>query len=309
MQDQPQAPSPRLSVVVVTFGGRASLPRCLDALSNQTNVDDIEIIVPCDDRITDLDTLRGQFPKAEFLPVEGRRVYAELRAIGIKHSHAPIVAITEAQCVPDPDWASQILDAHRLPHPAIGGVVDKDAGSAVSWAMYFCDYSRYTPPVQEGATDYLTDCNVSYKRAEIDAIADVWPVEFHETSVHWTLMAKGQSLWLSPHIMVRHARVLGLGEAIADRYAFGRLFAATRVEAIGPLKRWIYAATSCLLPPLIVWRASVNTLRKRRHRPQLAVALPAMMLVASVWAIGEFLGYVTGRAGKSLTPSNPHTTQ
>ncbi len=308
MQDQSQPTTPRLSVVVVIFGGRAALPRCLDALSNQTGVDDIEIIVPCDKRITDLDALRQQYPKAEFLPVEGERVYAELRAIGIKHSHAPIVAITEAQCLPDPTWASQILEAHRLPHPAIGGVVDKESGTAVSWAMYLCDYSRYTPPVQEGATDYLTDCNVSYKRAEIDAIADVWPVEFHETSVHWTLMDKGKKLWLSPNIVARHARVLSLGEAIADRYAFGRLFAATRVEAVSPLKRWVYAAASCVLPVLIVWRASANTMRKGRHRPQLAKALPAMILVASVWTIGEFLGYVTGRAGKSLTPSNPHTS-
>lgn len=289
----------QLSVVVVVFGGRESLTKCLDSLTRQEAVEGVEIVVPCDDRVSDVGSLRGKYPGARFEVVEGRRSFAELRAIGVKISQAPIVAITEAQCVPAGDWCGQVLNDHREPHAAIGGVVDKESGGVVSWAMYLCDYSRYMPPVAEGAVDHLTDCNVTYKRSWLEKITGAWPVEFHEPTVHWALQGKGQSLWLSPRIVVRHGRGWTLGEAIADRFAFGRLFAATRVAAVSPGKRAVYALTAFLVPPLIVWRAGRNVMRKGRHKGRLLAALPAMMLVATVWGLGEWVGYVTGHAGRS----------
>jgi hypothetical protein len=158
-------------------------------------------------------------------------------------------------------------------------------------------------PVREGPATYLTDCNVSYKRPALTSISDVWAGEFHETSVNWTLQARGESLWLSPRIIVHGHRRLTLVEAIRDRYAFGRLFASTRVAATTPLGRAFYAGSSFLLPPLLLGRVAVNVLRKRRGGRELARAIPALLCITIVWACGEFVGYLTGRPGASLTPN------
>ena len=295
---------PALSVVVVIFGGRASLPSCIDVLLDPAGLDGLEIIVPIDDRIPDPDELRAQYPSVQWVPVQGKRTYAELRAIVVGCSSGDIVAITEAQCVPAPDWKARILQEHDSDHAVIGGAVEKRFGTALSWAMYLHDYGRYMNPVQEGLADYLTDCNVSYKRWILDATAPLWAKEFHETTIHWKLLESDQKLWFSPGIVVEHQRLLGLKEAIQDRYAFGRLFASTRVTAVSPLKRWGYAATAWLLPPVLCWRALTNVIRKRRHVGQCVRALPWLVITTTAWAFGELVGYMTGRAGESLSPSS-----
>ncbi len=98
--------------------------------------------------------------------------------------------------------------------------------------------------------------------------------------------------------MARQQRSLALGPALRERFSFGRLFASTRVAAVTFPKRVVYALLSSLLPLLFVTRVARNVLGKRRYTGQFARSLPAILLLASVWALGEFVGYLTGRAGK-----------
>ncbi|MGH2396603.1 MAG: glycosyltransferase [bacterium] len=289
-------------MVVVILGGWKYLGRCLTALARQAGVSNVEIIVPCDESLADTPSLRSEFPGVHFLRVQGRRTYAELRALGIQKTRGAIVALTEDHCAPDLDWCARILEAHAGPHAAVGGVLEKGPDTVLNWAVYLCDFSRYMNPVTEGSAPYLTDCNLSYKRTALASIAPVWAHEFHETSVNWALQARGESLWLSPRIIVRQQRSLRFGAALRERYAFGRLFASTRVSAISSLKRVFYAGFSFMLPPLVLGRVASNVLRKRRCVAEFVRALPALMFLATAWAWGEFVGYLTGRPGTSLMP-------
>ncbi len=295
---------PAITVVVVTLGGKDYVVRCLRALSQQVDIPSLEIIVPCDSRLGGLWALRKEFPEAHVLYVERHRTYAELRALGVQKARGAIVALTEDHCIPDPDWCSRILEAHAGPHAAVGGAVEKgQPDTLLNWAVYLCDFSRYMNPVPEGPASYLTDCNVSYKQAALSSVAQVWIDEFHETSVNWALQARGESLWLSPRIIVHQQRSLRFGSAVWERYAFGRLFASTRVTATTLLRRALYAGSSFLLPPLLLGRVAGNVFRKRRCVAEFFRTLPALMFMTTIWAWGEFVGYLTGRPGKYLMPA------
>ena len=301
MDLKPASAAPVLTVVVVILGGRNYLVRCLTALAQQVGVPNLEIIVPCDESFGDLSALCAEFPRVKFLSVKGHRTYAELRALGVQKACGAIVALTEDHCTPDHDWCARILEAHAGPHAAVGGAVEKrQPDTILNWAVYLCDFSRYMNPVQEGPACYLTDCNVSYKRAALASIAHVWTDEFHETSVNWALQAQGESLWLSPRIIVHQQRTLRFRAAVRERYVFGRLFASTRVSATTWLRRALYAGSSFLLPPLLLGRVAGNVLRKRRCVGEFIRSLPALMLMTTAWAWGEFVGYLTGRPGTSL---------
>src|SRR5688572_17946768 len=150
-------------------------------------------------------------------------------------------------------------------------------------------------PLQEGPADYLTDCNVSYKRTALEPIADLWAAEFHETTVNWALQRRGQTLLLSPRVIVRQQRSLELGYALRERYEFGRLFASTRVAAVGLPQRLVYAALCFLLPGILIGRVIKNVAQKRRAIGHCVRALPLIVLINTVWAWGEFVGYLTGR--------------
>jgi predicted dehydrogenase len=294
---------PELSVVVVSLTKRRDyLTRCLTALTQLPVGPRPEIIVPCDKSAVDLLTLREKFPNVRFLSVDGERTYAELRTIGVREAHGRIVALTEDHCTVDSEWFAQILRAHQAPYAAIGGAVEKKRpDTSLNWALYLADYLRYMNPQPEGATNNLTDCNVTYKRAALEAIVDTWTDEFHEPVVHAALQAGGQSLWLDPKIVVYQQRDVDLKVAVRDRYVFGRLFSSTRAVDFSRAQRFLYALLSLALPAVLVGRVAIHVIRKRRCAAEFVGSLPHLMLVSTVWAGGEFLGYVTGRAEGSLT--------
>ncbi|MGH9859879.1 MAG: glycosyltransferase [Candidatus Acidiferrales bacterium] len=303
-----QAPAPDLSVVVIVLGPQPNLARCLTALQQQAlpGAQSFEIIVPCDDRSSHAQPLRDEFPGVQFLVLKaGQKSFAALRSAGLLASRAPIVAITEDQCIPPRDWCANILAAHRLhAAAAIGGSVDKQgADTALNWAIYLRELGvGYMPPVADAPSLHLTDCNVTYKRAALDAIAGVWREEFHEPQVHGALQARGGELRLSPALLTFQQRSFQLDAAVAERYDFGRLYGSLRVKDASVAKRVLLAAAALLLPFLLTARVLLTAFRKRHHRWQSIRTLPHLLLLSGVWAWGELLGYLTAKLPATRRP-------
>jgi hypothetical protein len=59
-----------------------------------------------------------------------------------------------------------------------------------------------------------------------------------------------------------------------------------------------------MLPLLLVTRVACTVVGKQRHALEFVRALPAMLLLTSVWAWGEFMGYLTGVPEASLAPTS-----
>ncbi len=288
-------PNP-LSVVVIVLGGPGNLARCLEALCSRQTQTPLEVIVPVDERHWELLQLADQYSSVRFLSVSGRRTFAELRSFGCRAAAGEIIALTEDHCIPAPDWCEQIVRAHAASHAVVGGAVEKRPGdTALNWGLYLCDYGRYMNPIPEGPAHSATDCNVSYKRKALEAIAPTWAVEFHENLVHGELQARGERLWCSPRVVVEQQRSVSLGAALWDRYAFGRLFGSTRAGNLSPGRR-LLAAVAPLLPALLIARVAGHVVRARRHGWQFLRALPALVALTTAWALGECLGYLTARS-------------
>ena len=297
------APAPSLSVVVVVLAGPAYLARCLQGLLAQSHVQETEIIVPCDESLSGLSALQKKYPSVSFLTAGGRRTYAELRALGVGKARGAVIALTEDHCTPNLDWCERIRQVHRASYAAVGGAVEKVVpDTALNWALYLSDYVRYMNPKSEGYSTELSDCNVSYKGSALHAIADVWQTEFHEPAVHGALRARGEALWFSPDIIVQQQRSVRLGDAIRDRFAFGRLFGSGRVSDVTMSQRLFYAGCAIILPPLLIVRIAQHVFRKGRCTGAFVAAMPALVLLNASWAWGEFVGYLTGRPGASLKP-------
>jgi hypothetical protein len=289
-----------LSSVVVTVDSARRLRTCLNALQNQAEI--TEILVPWDGSHGDVAALQRDYPSVRFLPTgSGKLTFAQLRAYGVARATGEIIAVTEDHCTPGPDWGRRILEAHCEPHAAIGGAVEKDTPDTIlSWAFYLADYVRYLDP-QEGPSAHLTDGNVTYKRKSLEPIRDIWKVEFHENLVHEALATRGESLWLSPKIVVRQKRAMTLGGALRDRYVFGRLFGSSRAESMTAFARLKLTLLCLALPAVLLMRVARHVVRTRRYTAAWLRAFPALMLISTVWAWGELVGYVTARPDQSLS--------
>ena len=309
---------PVLSIGVLPFSDTAALTRCLDALRAQKSAGELEILVPFPADAADIAGLAKHYPETTFIPVQGARTPAELRARAVAAANADVVALIEDHCVPNHDWCARILAAysnHSEPFAGVGGAVEKGLpahrknDTALNWAVYMTDYSRYMNPLPAGPIAEISDTNSSYRKGELVEILSIWKAEFHENVVNEALRQRGRRLWFAPDVIVSEQRSLTLRAALRDRYAFGRLFASTRVEYSTTGRRILLAAVSCAMPPVLVLRVARTLLQRRKHRAQFVRSLPHLLRVTSAWMAGEMMGYLTARPDNSLTAGLRETVE
>ena len=170
----------QLSVIVRVVGGGRFLQRCLEHLVLQNQAAAIEIIVPFDSSVIEIDLIQRRFSQVRFIdmgnvsevdlhnPGVVHELYDFRTAAGLRAASGSLLAIIEDYGYPDKDWCSQIITAHLLPYGIIGGAVEQAAPGLLNWAIFFLDFGRYQPPLKEGPTNYLTDVNISYKRKVLE---------------------------------------------------------------------------------------------------------------------------------------------
>ncbi len=306
-----QASDPVLSVVVTVVSDTTEqadtrhLEGCLTALERQVNPPAMEVLVTCDARLGGVERLEQRFPRVRFIRVANlrsarygpsREHHDELRGIGIRQARGELIAMLEDHGQPASDWCARMVAEDNRSHAAMGGAMENGIDRALNWAVYFCDFGRYQNPVQRGPAPFVSDANVCYQRSALEKVAEAWKNSYNETRVHAALAARGETLWLSPDVVVyQHRLNLRLKPALQERYVWGRSYAATRSASAPVGRRLILAVLSPVLPFVLFQRLLRNVLRTRRNRAAFVRALPLTALLTLVWSFGEFVGYLTGR--------------
>jgi glycosyltransferase involved in cell wall biosynthesis len=125
---------PRLSVIICSFNGAVGVDRCMRTLAKQTIYSELEIIVSDDGSTDNTSEIARAHDAAVIRHVPNRGVSAA-RNSGVQLASAPIVAFIDDDCVPDPQWAEQLLSGYDDKVIATGGplVVDGEPGLIVSY--------------------------------------------------------------------------------------------------------------------------------------------------------------------------------
>ncbi len=97
---------PFISVIIPTFNEAKIISRCLTALKNQRSRFSYEVLL-VDHASTDKTrTIAKKYPVR--IVTELRRGTAVARQTGVEHAKGEIMAFTETDCVPPPDWIERI---------------------------------------------------------------------------------------------------------------------------------------------------------------------------------------------------------
>lgn len=142
----------RLSVIVPVWNGESVIAGCLDALARQTLDRAAYDVIVVDNGSTDrtADIVRG-YPEVRLLAEPTPGSYAA-RNTAIEQVAAPIIAFTDADCVPDADWLERALVAAEA-NPQFGvlaGRIDLFEDGAQGERVY-SDYERLFSFPQEHA--------------------------------------------------------------------------------------------------------------------------------------------------------------
>jgi hypothetical protein len=298
---------PDLSIVMTIVDGEAALVRALEALRRQTDPPILEIIVPFDDTIADTANLAPRFPEVRFVPLGSlsppgvalgpfaqHAIYDRRRAGGLRAATGRLVAMLEDRGLPRNDWARAMVGLHDAsPRAVIGGAIANGATGSLRWALFFCDFGRFQPPLEQDDAEYVTDINICYRSDAIESVRELWEDRFLESRVNWALRRRGNKLQLSDKALVVHERAeIGLGAVLRERIGWGRVFGQVRGRETTPMRCLIWAAVSPVIPLVLFTRHFRRQLAKGHHLREFVQAMPAMLLLLHCWVLGEFVGYL-----------------
>ena len=284
--------SPRLAVIITSYDSHAVLRRGLASLTAQPEAAEI-VVADCSPQ-NPAELLAAEFPTVRFLHFDSKRVVPALRWSALEYTSAPIVGALESRCVAAPDWARRMIGAHEAAPqaPAVGGPVSAGTHvNAFELGLYFCEYGAFAPPVEEGPAAALSSANLSYKRSDLEAQRAYLDSGCWETMLHEQWLAEGRELRLCGAAIEFH-NTMRPATALRQRFHYGRGYAAERAQS-GAGRRWLYAAFCPLLPLLLTWRVGRSALAKGMGGP-FVQALGWILLLHTVWSMGELWGYLFG---------------
>lgn len=299
----------RLSLVITIVEGRDVLRGILNALRAQVGAPELEILAPYDDSRPDIGELAREYPEVQFFsigsvptthPVNSAGGQHELfdrrRAAGLKRATGELVAILEDRAPPRKDWCATMVRLHATTnHAAIGGAIDGAATDPLNWAFHACDFSRYAPPFEAGTREWISDVNVCYKRRAVELTRDLWHTRFHEPEVHWRLMERGETLYLTPEAVVdyrtRYPSLLGV---LPERFQWARLFGYVRARNVSTLERLKFIVAGPLIP-FVLFARHARAQHRRGFGAKFWRSAPWMFPMLCAWTAGEVWGYVTRR--------------
>jgi GT2 family glycosyltransferase len=206
------APSPEIAVAVASHDRPLRLRWLLNALEEQTLAPErFEVVVAHDSRGPETEELlrthplaaRGTLRHLTLPPAEGP---ARNRNASWRAARAPIVAFTDDDCRPPPEWLERALAAaRRRPGAIVQGTTLPDPEEADHlWAAPHPLTQRIVPP-----TPWVETCNVVYPRAVLERLGgfaeDAGLVVGEDTDLALRAQRNGIALVPAPEVLTWHA--------------------------------------------------------------------------------------------------------
>ncbi len=232
-------PSPRVCIVVPCLNAEATLARCLEGLAAQTCPAD-EVIVADNGSRDASPRIVDDWIRARALPLRrvdvSRRGAAAARNAAVRQTEAAIIAFTDSDCVPEPDWLEQglaLLQARRDVAALAGPAAGAWEGDAAAKLLGLTTLGMETEervvrnPGPTGMRGFPA-ANLWVRREAfmaVDGFDESLTTAGEDMDFCARLYASGGALLYAPCVRVRHLHASGVGGMCRKMAQYGRAHA------------------------------------------------------------------------------------
>lgn len=215
---------PRVSVVVCSYNGASTIQDCFEGLL-KLDYPDFEVIVVNDGSTDKTLEIAAEYPfRLITTPNEG---LSSARNTGLKAATGKIVAYTDDDAHPDPQWLKYLAATFlKTNHAGIGGpnIAPLDDGEIAE-----CVANAPGGPIHvllsDTEAEHIPGCNMAFQRAALLAIGG-FDSQFRtagdDVDVCWRIQEKGWTLGFSPAAMVWHHRRNSIRDYWKQQQGYGK---------------------------------------------------------------------------------------
>jgi hypothetical protein len=296
-----------VSVVVGSVESGHSIARCLDAIGAALVGVAAEVFVVDASRDASAEIAEQKLGRERVIRCAPGTLTPDLWAIGIARTTGRIVALTTGHFVVEPNWITSLSSALAERTLGVAGRVDvRDDATVTDWAVFYLRYSEFLEesgraraevggiPADNAAYD--GDSARRFVRAGGDGF---WEVEFHRQ-----LHESGRTLALVSGATGWYGRSFPFRTILTHRFHHGRHAGAWRARH-GQRRVAVIVLASPAVPILLASRVWGRVRALAPHRRRYLRSLPAFLIFAAAWALGEAIGALTGApAARRTAPAS-----
>lgn len=287
---QPRPEAVRISVLVCTYNGAATLRETCGAIS-QLEYPDVEVIV-VDDGSTDESGAIAREYGFTVISTENRGL-SNARNTALAAASGEIVAYVDDDAVPDPHWLTYLADAFaRTDFVAVGGPnLPVPADGAVADAVAVSPGNPIHVLLEDREAEHIPGCNCAFRTEALREIGGFDPrfrTAGDDVDVCWRLQDRGWRIGYSPAAMVWHHRRATVRDYLRQQRGYGQ--AEAMLERKWPAR---YSAGGH-----VTWRGRVYGDSAPRH----ATGRLRWRVYHGVWGTALFQSLYEPNRGDMNTP-------
>jgi hypothetical protein len=200
---------PKISVIVCTYNGAATLHACLTSLQS-LSYPNYEVLVIDDGSSAGVSMIAQDFPSVRYI----RQDHAGLsvaRNRGAAEAGGEILAYTDDDCIADEDWLSFLAAGFDDPQwVACGGPnIPPPARNPTEFVVACAPGAPAHVLITDIEAEHLPGCNLAIRKSALDAIGGFDPIyqaAGDDVDICWRLRDVGGRLRFIPGAMVWHHR-------------------------------------------------------------------------------------------------------